>query len=382
MISFEERNVSVRPVSPITTSLFTLVLSAGIASTLPAQTLDERLTLHASLNAAYAKSDDLPVLGIPKEGTVDYRVMTLQFRYQLAEKDAFVVQFLNRRLGSSPLAGVLNDVTTQLAFWQHREGAVTFKVGRNPLARGLLNEVRYIGTVLPFFRVPFEISGDAFDAVDGLVVSSRRNLGGGFSVEGHGHFGASENRSVRATATELTVRSSRAHNMVGAQGYFDAPGGVRLGLFANKYERRTPTQSGFRNFVGYSGQVEQPFGTLRAEHFRESGESPGADLKSAYLQAIAKVHPRVHLAAEHIRQQQRVFFTDTRLNTDIPSVRETGAALNLFGPVGTALKFEHRWRKGYTYDAFVSPTTLSGNTVTVNAARTTNYWLASVAMSF
>jgi hypothetical protein len=347
-----------------------------------AQSLEEQLSMHASLNVGYGKSDNLPVLGIPKEGTVDYRVMTLQFRYQMAEQDAIVVQFLNRRLGSSPLAGVLNDVTTQLAYWQHNEGPVSIKVGRNPLPRGLLNEVRYIGTVLPFFRVPFEISGDAFDAVDGVVVSSRRDLGEGFSVEGHAHFGASENRSVRATATELTVRSSRAHNMIGAQGYLDAPGGVRLGLFSNKYERRTPAQSGFRNFVGYSGQIERSYGLVRAEHFRESGESPGADLKSRYVQAIAKVHERVSFAAEHIRQTQRVFFTDASLNTDINSVKETGAAINVSGPVGSVFKFEHRWRNGYTYDAFVAPTALSGSTVTVNPSQKTNYWIASLAVSF
>ena len=364
----------------------TLRLAAAAAfvftTPLSAQPLDERLTLHASLNAGYAKSSDLQVLGIPKEGTLDYRIMTLQFRYKLSEQDAFVVQLLNRRLGSSPLAGVLNDVTTQLAYWQHASGPVSVKVGRTPFPRGLMNELRYIGTVLPFFRVPFEISGDAFDALDGVTVSSRRELQGGFSVEGIGHFGASENRTVRATATELTGRSSRAHNMIGAQGYLNAPGGVRLGLFANKYERRTPAQSGFRNFVGYSGQIERNYFTLRGEHFRESGESPGADLKSWYVQGIAKVNSRVHLAAERIQQQQRVFFADTRLNTDIPSVRETAAAINVFGPVGSVVKFEHRWRDGYTYDAFVSPTTLSGNTVTVNPTRATNYWIASIALSF
>jgi hypothetical protein len=364
----------------------TLVLGVGAllssASPVAAQTSDDRLSMHASLNAGYAKSDGLQVLGIPKEGTLDYRIMTLQFRYKLSDQDAFVVQMLNRRLGSSPLAGVINDVTTQMAYWQHQAGAVNVKVGRTPFPRGLMNELRYIGTVLPFFRMPFEISGDAFDALDGVTVTGRRSIGNGFSVEGIGHFGASENRSVRATATELTVRSSRAHNMVGGQGYLDAPGGVRLGLFANKYERRTPAQSGFRNFVGYSGQIERNYFTLRGEHFRESGESPGADLKSWYVQGIAKVHSRVHFAAERVQQQQRVFFTDTRLNTDIPSVRETGAAVNFFGPVGSVMKFEHRWRKGYTYDAFVAPTTLANNVVTVNPARATNYWIASVALSF
>jgi hypothetical protein len=245
-----------------------------------------------------------------------------------------------------------------------------------------MNELRYIGTVLPFFRVPFEISGDAFDALDGVTVSGRRDLGSGFSVEGIGHFGASENRSVRATASELTVRSSRAHNMIGAQGYLDTPGGVRLGLFANKYERRTPAQNGFRNFVGYSGQIDRNYFTLRSEHFRESGESPGSDLKSWYVQGIAKLHSRVHIAAEKVQQNQRVFFSDSRLNTDVMSVNETGAAVNLFGPVGSVVKFEHRWRSGYTYDAFVSPTTNIGNQIVVNPPRATNYWIASVALSF
>lgn len=364
------------------TALMAAALTCIDSSQLTAQTADERLSVHASLNAGYAKSTGLQVLGIPEEGTLDYRIMTLQFRYKLTDDDAFVVQLLNRRLGSSPLAGVLNDVTTQLAYWQHNAGAVNVKVGRTPFPRGLMNELRYIGTVLPFFRVPFEISGDAFDALDGVAVSGRRNLGNGFSVEGTGHFGASENRSVRATATELTVRSSRAHNMIGAQGYLDAPGGVRLGLFANKYERRTPTQSGFRNFVGYSAQADRNFFTLRGEHFRESGESPGADLKSWYVQGIAKVHTRVHLAAEKIQQKQRVFFTDARLNTDIVSVNEKAAAINVFGPVGSVVKLEHRWRKGYTYDAFIAPTTLANGAVSVNPARATNYWIASVAFSF
>ena len=75
-------------------------VSAAFAHEVRAASLDEKLSIHASLNAGYGKSSDLPVLGIPKEGTVDYRIMTLQFRYQLAEKDAFVVQLLNRRLGS------------------------------------------------------------------------------------------------------------------------------------------------------------------------------------------------------------------------------------------------------------------------------------------
>ena len=55
----------------------------------------------------------------------------------------------------------------------------------HPLPRGLVNEVRYIGTVLPFFRPSTELQGEAFDAIDGLVASYHRDLGYGVELEQH-----------------------------------------------------------------------------------------------------------------------------------------------------------------------------------------------------
>ncbi len=124
-------------------------------------------------------------------------------------------QLLNRRFGSSPLAGALNDVTAQWAYWNHKfefAGAKgTAKVGRTPLPRGLLNEVRYIGSVLPFFRPSMDSYSDAFDALDGAVLSMRKPIGD-FSLEAHGFFGGSDWRSVVTTSTGQDVRVQRMEN--------------------------------------------------------------------------------------------------------------------------------------------------------------------------
>ena len=355
----------------------------GLASTrLVAQSAPEGLEVHGSLNAAYGRSSDLPVFGIPTDGTADYRIATLQLRYKFAERDQFVVQLLNRRLGTSPLRNAIGDVSAQWAFWQHRDGNLTFKAGRAPLPRGLLNEVRYIGTVLPFYRVSAEFTGDAFDAVDGAVVSYRQPLGNHWSLEAHAFGGGTENRSVRATATELTVRVSRANNMVGGQLYLDGPFGTRLGAFASNYDRVADGVRGTRNFVAYSGQVDRNRWLARSEWVRESGRNPGSDIKSWYGQGVLKATERLHLAAEYTGQTQRIFPSNPALNVDVRSVSSTGAAINVRTTASTVVKFEHHWRDGYTYDEFVPPTTQTGSTIRVNPSRRTNYWLLSTAVSF
>jgi hypothetical protein len=292
------------------------------------------------------------------------------------------VQLLNRRLGTSPLRNAIGDVAAQWAFWQHRSGDFAVKVGRAPLPRGLLNEVRYIGTVLPFFRVSAEFTGDAFDAVDGVAATYRHDLGGEWALEGHAFGGGTENRSVRATASELTVRVSRANNMLGSQLYLDAPYGVRLGLHGSRYNRIADAAKGYRSFVAYSGQMDRERFLLRSEHVREAGYGPMSDIKTTYGQGVLRLTERFHVAGEHTFQTQRIFPTNPSLNVDVTSVRSTGAALNFRTTASTVVKLEHHWRDGYTYDAFVPPTTLSGGAMSVNPARTTNYWIASAAVAF
>jgi hypothetical protein len=350
---------------------------------LAAQPTADQFSLHGSLNAGYGKSSAVPVIGIPTEGTSDYRIATLQFRYKVADNDQFVMQVLNRRVGTSPLRGAIGDLTTQWAFWQHDAGAFTVKFGRSPLPRGLLNEVRYIGTLLPFFRAPYEFTYDAFDAVDGVVGSYRKQLNDSWRFEGHSFLGGSENRNVRSEATGLSVRISKANNMRGGQLYLSGPFGTKLGLYGDRYERidETTQLKGSRRHHAFSGEIDRQFVTVRAEHMRETGTNTSSDLRNTYIDVIGKPSDHWRIALEHSIGDQ-IVFPSASPAAKIPAVRSTGASINYLVSANAVLKFEHHWRRGYQFDAFVPPTqTVSGATVVLPSAYT-NYYIASVAFSF
>ncbi len=357
------------------------------ATSLRSQEIGERLTWHASLNAGYGRSSDLPTLGIPVNGTSDYRLFTLQTRVKLSEKDEFVAQILNRKFGASPLASAIGDLTAQWAYYNHRfsigDATANVKAGRTPLPRGLLNEVRYIGAVLPFFRPSMEVYSDAFDALDGAVVSIRKPLGD-FSLEAHGFFGGSDWRSVVTTSTGQDVRVQRMENYYGSQLYLDVPfANIRLGAHAARMEVRTATTKGMMTNTFLSAQSQFSRFTLRAEQSNLNGFAPSRDNHHKYVQAVAQVTDRLQLAGEHTISRSRLFFTTPGLRAVLPAATSTGSAAIFELAPGTQLKFEHHWRNGYVFDSNVTTVRSQIPPVVVLAPpRSTRYWIASIATTF
>jgi hypothetical protein len=89
-----------------------------------------------------------------------------------------VVQLANRRMGESSLNGMDNAVALQWAYYQRRlGGGVSAKVGRAPMPAGIYNEVRKVGTVLPFYRAPYNFYTESYETVDGAIVSHALPLG-------------------------------------------------------------------------------------------------------------------------------------------------------------------------------------------------------------
>jgi hypothetical protein len=357
-----------------------------VPTALRAQEIDERLQIHASLNAGYGRAGDLPVFGIPTEGTSDYRIFTLQFRYKLGEKDEIVTQFLNRRLGTSPIAGVLGDVTTQWAYWNHRFSPnASVKVGRNPLPRGLMNEIRYIGTLFPFYRPSMEVTTDAQDAIDGVVGTYSRALGGGVRATVHGFFGGSEHRALVSSSTGLALRVARLDNMFGGQFYLDLPiWETRVGAYLSRYQfRGTTGPAGYRTNPIFSLQTKpiDPV-TVRAEYSRLQGYGPLNDNRSKYAQIAWRINDRWQLGGEHTRAEQRLFFANTANNRDFDAVRSWGVAGNYFLRPNVVLKAEHHWRKGYVWDVNVPPTVQTTPTVILAPPQQGNYFIVSLATSF
>jgi hypothetical protein len=355
------------------------------AAPVAAQSLEERLDVHGSLNAAYAKSDRLPAIGIPTQGTSDYRIFTLQLRYALSEKQTVVTQFLNRRIGESPLAGAVPDVSMQWAFWQYRDGPLTVKVGRNPMPRGLLNEVRYIGTLFPFFRPPVEVTNEANDALDGAVVTWRQPLGAGFELESHGLVGGTDFRDVFASPTGVSVRLNKPENLYGGQFYLTVPfAGTKLGAYAVRYERRTPTTLGYRTNTVLSGESNVGPATLRAESARLTGHTPLADITQQYVQGIYRVTDRLHVAGEVTTVDAIQIFTGTSVpNTKIRTLTSSGLAANWRFTPTTVLKFEHHWRRGYVFDRSVPiVASQTPTSVTFGPRGDARYFIVSLATSF
>ena len=361
-----------------------LGLLAAPVSGASAQELLDRLEMHGSLNAGYGRSDSLGVFGIPQKGTSDYRVFTMQFRYKATEKDQVVAQVFNRRLGTSPLAGAISDVTMQWAYWQHREGGLTAKVGRNPLPRGLLNEVRYIGTVLPFFRPPTELQLEAFDALDGAVLSYHRELPLGLGFDQHVFAGGSENRTIASTAQGQQLRIARAENMFGGQSYLTLPvANAKLGLYGARYGFVQTTGRGYRSNVIGSAEASVSLFKLQTEHSRITGYGPLNDNRSGYTWLTTRLHDRVSVAGQHAYTRRKLYATNPAANRMYMDTRTEGIAGSFSLTRSSVLKLEHHWRDGYAFDNAVSVVKSQTPTSVVMAPRqNARYILASVAASF
>ena len=349
-----------------------------------AQDLFDRLELHGSLNAAYGRSDSLGVFGIPQKGTSDYRVFTLQARYALSEKDQVVAQIFNRRLGTSPLAGAISDVTMQWAYWQHKEGGLTVKVGRNPLPRGLMNEVRYIGTVIPFFRPPTELQQEAFDALDGAVASYHHELPLGLGFDQHVFFGGSENRSIASTAQGQQVRLARTENMFGGQSYLTLPvANAKLGLYGARYGFVQSTGRGYRTNVLASAEASVSVFKLQTEHSRFTGYGPLNDNRNGYTWLTTRLHDRLSIAGQHAYTRRKLYATNPAANRMYMDTRTEGVAGAFSLTRSTVLKLEHHWRDGYSFDSSVPVVQSQTATSVVFAPRQkSRYILASLAASF
>lgn len=161
-----------------------------------AGTSSSRLSVHGFMTQAWAEADfaDPPTIppfaippvaasptgteasfGIPEDGTTDYRFLALQFRYDISPKDVFVVQLSSRALGFSATTDAEDEIELDWAFYERRlTDNTSIKVGRVQIPMGIFNEIRDVGTVLPFYRPPFNFYREgAFtsETVDGLLIS-------------------------------------------------------------------------------------------------------------------------------------------------------------------------------------------------------------------
>ncbi len=349
------------------------VLSAQEASS-PGR--DQRLEVHLFLTQAFATARfadggffaphaDEANLGIPEGGTTDYRSLAVQLRYELTPKDSAIVQLSHRRFGFSPLTEVEGEAELDWAFYEHRfaEGTAV-KVGRVQIPFGIFNQVRDVGTLLPFFRAPFsfyrEVSFTS-ETVDGVLASRRFFTASPWSLMVEVYGGGWNLIEQRIDRPELVV-AARAEDALGSQLWLKTPmPGFRLGLGGQRYSvagglfRRPGETTTFRDlhlsaealvgrFVARAEAREltlpvtfatgPPLGFVRSD----------ARYRGAYLQLGARAGHRFRVYAQAERAAFRQASPRFAAAIDLDPLRQDlGLALHYLLAPEVVLKVESHW---------------------------------------
>lgn len=357
---------------------------------------DDRLSIHGSINAAYGKTDGLPYFGFNKDGTTDYRTVTLLFGYKIGDRDRMVVQLINRRLGTSPLNDEFPDMQPVWAFYEHKFGnGVSAKIGRSPIPRGLFNEIRYIGTLLPLYRVGGAgVYGETFEYIDGAVLAKKFDLGADWGLESSVFAGGSTFRGTLATATGVTVVNQREESAVGTQVWLQTPiQGVKFGGFVSSYQptpaAALPASQRPNRTLAYLWSAEANFDKVffRSEYQGISSAAPNyAELRGWYVHGGVKPRPELSLTAEYGGLNTNLRFPAPITNEiNLPASRELilGAAWHASAQV--AFKLEGHRTEGYNFDSPVPnviPPTGAPFVARLAAPSKANILVASVAVSF
>lgn len=293
---------------------------------------ESKIEVHGFLTQGFGLTDGSQILGITEDGTSDYRTAAFQFRYRFTADDHFVAQLSHESLGASPLQQFRDEVELDWLFYEHRWARSAVRVGKVPIPFGIWNEVRDVGTVLPFYRPPRGFYGEgafASETVDGFLLSRTFELGAGFSLDGDLYFG--DRRS--SELTELGANEVGIDDSTGFELWLSTPvAGLRLGLGGQRFEVRD-------SLLGQPGEedlwqqlyasVEGLFGWFVVRSEVQWSDAPVADFRSIYLQVGIRLSSRVDLNLQAERSDLRLALPGGRLDVDLERDLALGAVFKL-----------------------------------------------------
>lgn len=335
-----------------------------------AQAISDRLLIHGYLTQGYATTSGPMILGIPNDGTFDYRRAALLLRFKATQKDVFVVQIANRRLGES----VVNDYTPELqldwAFYERRFGEnTTLRVGKAPIPMGISNEIRYLGTLLPFYRVPFgfyQEGGFTSETLNGAVLTHKLNWSSPWVLSGSlfaGEFDYIQTGAIPATGDtqgQYLIANGRARDLLGAQLWLQTPiTGLRVGGGAARRNDEGPLSD---EFIGAGptidlwGSVDGSFDriTARAELRDLRYGRGGANYRTYYGQLGYRILETLALTVQRDVTDLQVPVPNGRFALPYSRDNAIGVAYTFISNI--VGKFEYHDAHGYGNETSVSYT--------------------------
>jgi hypothetical protein len=318
--------------------------------TTTAEEKEHPLTVHGFLTQAYVASNGNVVFGIPDGGTPDYRTAALQFRYRLNGSNNIVIQLSHERLGDSKVNDFQKEIELDWAFYQHSFNDATWiKAGRVQIPIGIYNEIRDVGTVLPFYRPSPNIYGDntfTNETVDG-VVGFHRFLGDtSWPVEVSGYYGG-----WNFIYDYLgTLTKERVENAFGSQIWVHTPiTGLRFGLHAGRQTfkgglvipgaNRKENSTGL--YVSADGTFDKWF--VRSEYRNQKLE--GGTFHALCAQAGFSVTERIILAVQYDTSKIKVHTPFLSIHSEYD--RDFSLSSRYIFKPNLAVNFENHWNRGF-----------------------------------
>ncbi|HEY0143841.1 MAG TPA: hypothetical protein VGF48_23340 [Thermoanaerobaculia bacterium] len=327
-----------------------------------------KLSIHGYISQAYAVSEDHQILGIPTDGTTDYRDLALQVRYDQDRKNAFVLQLRQERLGDSPRER--DDVELDWVFYQRNvSDRLTLKAGRIPLPLGIFNEAGGPATTSPFFRPPSEFYERRYTSktLEGVLGSVSLDARGGWSFDVDGYFG-----QWKVDYAEGGEQST-ARNAWGGQVWANTPlQGVRAGAGVYRCDVEPP-DGATADYLMLHASVEADLDRLRlASEYLSGNLDQWGRYRAWYAQAGFEVTRRVSVhvrgAVAHLTRPDYGYDTTTTISEDL------GLSINYAVHPTITFKLEGHTNQGFLREDM--PQNL------YESPSETRYLIASVVASF
>jgi hypothetical protein len=345
-----------------------LALVATVGSSGAQLSAPSALSVHGYLTQGYGLTGHDTVMGLTPTGTADYRRAAIVGRYAASPSDNFVVQIGHRRLGNSPTMRFEDNLKVDAAFYEHRFGfGTSIRAGKAALPSGIYNDVRYVGTLMPFYRAPYSVYAEGAyvsETIDGVVAAHTLALGNSWSLSTQayaGDFGLLEFRTVvdSVGGASYVGAPMESKNVLGGQLWLSTPiEGLRVGYGS----RRKDDYGGLfeswraldRRMIDMTASVDANFEhwQLRAERNHIYGGN--VDVQSEYIQA--GISPRHWLSINAQSEFQRIDAAEPggpMLRLDVNRDDAIGVNFGLSG--GSVLKFEQHRTKGFNFEQVVNP---------------------------
>jgi hypothetical protein len=337
-----------------------LLALASLPGTIEGQ-VSSKVSIHGYLTQGWGKSSGTAFYGLSDDASTDFRYAALQLRYLPTDRDQFVVQLNHRRLGRSPITDFESDVSLNWAFYQHAfKMGTTLKVGRMPIPRGIYNELRAVGVVLPMYRPPvvFYDEGAYYsETIDGAIATHTFADDSPWSLEANLYVGGWRSLAYDTWSPEYSISPVRAENAVGTQLWLNTPvDGLRFGASAQRHDDRnegTGDVIKMREWhVSLDATRERWF--LRAEGQLQNYVDSDK-LYVGYVQLNVKPTEKLGVTGEVQRSR------DTDVTYTSPSSfewhRSYGVGTSYAFNPSLVLKLEHHWDRGIQVEEPANPMT-------------------------